>query len=145
MSLSGCEALPRFDIAGDNREERVRIGRDHEGGDSLRVFRVTSLHFCEEVAAFVVELSFVDSESNVWFCTEKDLRCIELVPPGRGLFCDVAEIGADCAPRVHRFAEPDELRMVRVALCLSVEDCLCEQALSPAGQEALAVEVAGVE
>lgn len=66
-----------------------------------------------------------------------DFGPIESVASMRGLVVNCGQVGVDSRARVRMRIETLELRMVRVATCLSANDRLGQQSLAPQGNQAL--------
>ena len=115
-----------------------------DGGDAARLIRTPALQFALEMHPLVAELSgirrhFRDGRTGT------DAGAIEIVSAP---FCFVAhsmEIRVDARNWPGMFAKALELRMVFVALRLAPEDGTGEEPFTPEGDEALGIEIPGVQ
>lgn len=84
------------------------------------------------------ELPLGDLEALADPAVTENLRCIEAVPPGRGLSYEGTQIVADSGQAMG--CEALQLRVLAISGGLPGQHLLGEQGLPPAGQQALAVK-----
>ena len=85
--------------------------------------RIAYHQLIEEVIPFVLQLTLRYLCMAAAAAAIHDLRGVEAVPTGAGLFDHTGEIAIECGHRILPSLEPLKLRMVTVASRLALKHC----------------------
>ncbi|MBD8874645.1 hypothetical protein IHE47_17645 [Rhodanobacter sp. DHB23] len=98
----------------------------------------------KQVPPFVMDLASGDDDGLDAF-DRPYLRAIERIPAGHRLRVNPGEVGIDRQARLRMRSEAFELRMMPVPARFPAQDCPRQQPLAPQRDEALGVQVSGVQ
>lgn len=115
-----------------------------EISELVKDLRGAFTQFGFEMAPFVEELTAGFGDAAVEGAA-RDFPCIEVVLARFGLARDGGKKRGDRGARIRLFLKPEELGVMAVTLGTTGEDFLGEQSFAPGGDEALGVEIAGME
>ena len=74
-----------------------------------------------------------------------DLVAIELIAAAPGFFGDLVKITSDCGQGIRRLPKTNQLRVMAIASGFSGQHFLAEQTLAPQGDQALTIQIFGVD